>query len=150
MEDTRRSGQPTEDQIQAHSGEDIGGGLSVIEYWAKHTLAPEGPPVWKTLFHKSACLSCAWGTGGQKGGFTNEAGEKVQRCMKSMESIVAELQPPVKPHFFEENSIEELQQLTSMEADRLGRLSFPAILTEGSDHYQRISWEEAYELITDG
>ncbi|MEL7071788.1 MAG: FdhF/YdeP family oxidoreductase [Cyanobacteria bacterium J06581_3] len=149
MEDTRRSGQPTEDQIQAHSGEDIGGGLPVIEYWAKHTLAPEGPPVWKTLFHKSACLSCAWGTGGQKGGFTNEAGEKVQRCMKSMESIVAELQPPVKPHFFEENSIEELQQLTSMEADRLGRLSFPAILAEGSDHYQRISWEEAYELMAE-
>ena len=54
----------------------IGGGLPVIEYWAEHTLSPEGPKLWQTLLHKSACLSCSWGTGGQKGGFTNEEGEK--------------------------------------------------------------------------
>ncbi|MEM9907523.1 MAG: FdhF/YdeP family oxidoreductase [Cyanobacteria bacterium P01_D01_bin.44] len=124
----------------------MGGGLSVVQYWAKHTLAPEGPQVWKTLLHKSACLSCAWGTGGQKGGFTNEIGEHVQRCMKSVESIVAELQPPVKPHFFEQHSLEALQKLTSMEADRLGRLSFPAILRAGSSHYERLSWDEVYDL----
>ena len=134
-------------QVDAHSGEDIGGGLSVIEYWAKNTLSPKGPEVWKTLFHKSACLSCAWGTGGQKGGFTNEAGEKLQRCMKSLQAIVAEKQPSVKSHFFAEHSIEELQQLTSMEADRLGRLSFPVILTKGASHYKRISWDEVYTLL---
>lgn len=133
--------------VNAHQGQDIGGGLPVIEYWAKHTLAPEGPKVWQTLLHKSACLSCAWGTGGQKGGFTNEAGEKLQRCAKSVESIVAELQPPVQPHFFEQHSIEELQQLSSMEADRLGRLSFPAILRAGSSHYERLSWDEVYDLV---
>ncbi len=136
-----------EAQETAHPGEDIGGGLPVIEYWAKHTLAPEGPKVWKTLFHKSACLSCSWGTGGQKGGFTNEAGEKLQRCMKSVEAIIAEYQPPVKPHFFAEHTIAELQQLSSMEADKLGRLSFPAILRAGSSHYQRIGWDEAYDLV---
>ncbi|MGD1865977.1 MAG: FdhF/YdeP family oxidoreductase [Phormidesmis sp.] len=136
-------------QKQAHRGKDIGGGLPVIEYWAKHTLSPEGPPVWKTLLHKSACLSCAWGTGGQKGGFTNETGEKVQRCMKSMEAVVAELQPAVAPHFFETHSITDLQQLTSLETDKLGRLSFPTLLKAGSDHYQRITWEAAYELMTE-
>ena len=135
------------EQVEAHSGADIGGGLPVIEYWAKNTLSPKGPEVWKTLFHKSACLSCAWGTGGQKGGFTNETGEKLQRCMKSMEAIIAEKQPPVKSHFFEEHSIAELQQLTSMEADKLGRLSFPVILTEGASHYKRISWNEVYDLL---
>ncbi len=130
-----------------HPGKDIGGGLPVIRYWAEHTLAPEGPQVWQTLLHKSACLSCAWGTGGQKGGFTNEEGEKLQRCAKSVESIVAELQPPVEPHFFEQHTIAKLQQLSSMEADRLGRLSFPAILRAGSSHYERIGWDEAYDLI---
>lgn len=125
---------------------DIGGGLPVIEYWAEHTLSPEGLKLWKTLFHKSACLSCSWGTGGQKGGFTNEAGEKLQRCMKSVEAISAEIQPPVPIHFFEQHSIDELQQLTSLEADRLGRLSFPVILRQGKSHYDRISWEEIYEL----
>jgi molybdopterin-dependent oxidoreductase alpha subunit len=125
---------------------DIGGGLSVIQYWAEHTLSPEGPKLWKTLLHKSACLSCSWGTGGQKGGFTNEAGEKVQRCMKSVEAISAEIQPPVPTHFFDQHSSSELQQLTSYEADRLGRLSFPVILRAGKSHYERISWAEIYEI----
>jgi molybdopterin-dependent oxidoreductase alpha subunit len=137
------------EQLEAHTGKDIGGGLPVIEYWAKNTLSSKGLPIWKTLFHKSACLSCAWGTGGQKGGFTNEVGEKVQRCMKSMESIVAELQPPVAPHFFDTHRIEQLQTLSSMEADRLGRLSFPVILDAKGSHYQRISWKAAYDLMAE-
>ena len=56
----------------------IGGGLPVIKYWAEHTLAPDGLALWKTLLHKSACLSCSWGTGGQKGGFTNRPPAKVR------------------------------------------------------------------------
>jgi molybdopterin-dependent oxidoreductase alpha subunit len=127
---------------------EIGGGLPVIEYWAKHTLSPEGPKLWKTLLHHSACLSCSWGTGGQKGGFTNEVGEKLQRCMKSVEAISAEIQPPVAKYFFETHSIAELQQLSSLEADRLGRLSFPVILRAGSLHYERISWDEIYAIAT--
>jgi molybdopterin-dependent oxidoreductase alpha subunit len=126
----------------------IGGGLPVIEFWAEHTLSPEGPKLWKTLLHKSACLSCSWGTGGQKGGFTNEAGEKLQRCMKSIEAISAEIQPPVSAHFFDTNPIARLRQLSSLEADRLGRWSFPVILRAGSSHYEQISWDEIYAIAT--
>ncbi|HEY9658838.1 MAG TPA: FdhF/YdeP family oxidoreductase [Allocoleopsis sp.] len=129
----------------AHTPE-MGGGLPVIQYWAEHTLSPEGPKLWQTLMHKSACLSCAWGTGGQKGGFTNEVGEKIQRCMKSVEAISAELQPPVKLDFFQQYSITELQQLTSLEADRLGRLSYPVVLRAGSRYYERISWKEVFSI----
>jgi anaerobic selenocysteine-containing dehydrogenase len=125
---------------------EIGGGLPVIKFWAEHTLSPEGYKLWKTLSHKSACLSCSWGTGGQKGGFTNEAGEKVQRCMKSVEAISAEIKPAVPKQLFARQSIQQLQQLSSMEADRLGRLSFPMILRAGKSHYERISWEEVYQI----
>lgn len=128
---------------------DIGGGLPIIEYWAKHTLSPEGAKLWQTLLHKSACLSCAWGTGGQKGGFTNENGEKLQRCMKSVEAISAEIKPAIPASVFTDNTIEELQKLTSQQADRLGRLSFPMILREGQAHYDRISWQEIYTIATD-
>jgi molybdopterin-dependent oxidoreductase alpha subunit len=127
---------------------EIGGGLPVIGYWAEHTLAPEGPKIWKTLLHHSACLSCSWGTGGQKGGFTNEDGEKLQRCMKSVEAITAEIQPPVSQQFFDTNPIARLQQLSSYEADRLGRWSYPVIMRAGSSHYERISWAEIYEIAT--
>ncbi len=142
-----------EKQIQPTSAFDYdqeipeaGGGLPIIKYWAEHTLSPEGFKLWKTLLHKSACLSCAWGTGGQLGGFTNEDGEKLQRCMKSVEAISAEIQPPISNNFFEQQSIEQLQQLTSLEADKLGRWSFPVILSEGSSHYQKINWDEIYQL----
>ncbi len=127
---------------------DMGGGLPVIKYWAEHTFSPKGWQLWKTLLHKSACLSCSWGTGGQKGGFTNEAGEKLQRCMKSVEAIAAEIQPGIEGSFLEQQTIEQLQKLTSQQADRLGRWSFPVVLSEGSCHYQRISWDEIYRLTT--
>jgi hypothetical protein len=60
----------------------IGGGLPIIQDWAKHTLTPQCGRLWQTLFHKSGCLACAWGTGGQKGGFVNEDGEILQRCAR--------------------------------------------------------------------
>lgn len=130
-----------------HPGYPIGGGLPVLEQWMSHTVTPQGPKIWQTLFHKSACLSCAWGTGGQKGGFHNEVGEALQRCAKSVESIAAEVQPGIQPHFFERQSVASLQQLTSLEADQLGRLSFPVILHAGSSHYERISWDAVYPLV---
>lgn len=134
------------DSSQHPQNPEVGGGLPVVQYWAKHTLSPHGPQLWQTLFHKSACLSCAWGTGGQKGGFSNEAGETLQRCMKSVEAIASELQPPVAAHFFDRHSISELQQLTSYQCDRLGRLSFPVLLRAGSSHYERIAWDEIYSI----
>lgn len=138
---------PSVDQTGYYSNApEVGGGLPVLQYWAEHTLSLEGPDLWRALTHKSACLSCAWGTGGQKGGFTNEIEEPLQRCMKSVEAISAELQPPVASHFFDRHSVVELQQLTSLQADRLGRLSFPVILRAGQSHYERISWEDIYQL----
>jgi molybdopterin-dependent oxidoreductase alpha subunit len=123
-----------------------GGGLPVIQYWLENTISPQGIDLWKTLNHKSTCLSCAWGTGGQQGGFVNEAGEYLQRCAKSVEAIAAELQPPIESNFFERFTIDQLQQLNSQECDRLGRLSYPLLYQAGNSHYQRISWEQVYEI----
>lgn len=123
-----------------------GGGLPVVQYWVEQTLTPQGFKLWQTLNHKSSCLSCAWGTGGQKGGFVNEAGEYLQRCAKSVEAIAAELQPGIKLEFFQKHSIGELQKLTSKECDKLGRLTYPLILRTGASYYQPISWSEVYEI----
>ena len=142
-EDSQRQ---SDRNLPEESTPEMGGGLPVIKYWAEHTLSPEGAKLWQKLLHKSACLSCAWGTGGQKGGFTNEEGEKLQRCMKSVEAISAEIQSGISKSFFERQTISELQQLTSLEADRLGRWSFPVVYTSGSSHYQKISWDEIYQI----
>ena len=133
-------------QSSQSTNQSTGGGLPVIQYWLEKTISPKGVDIWKTLNHKSACLSCAWGAGGQKGGFVNEAGEYLQRCAKSVESIAAELQPPINKLFFERHNIQELQQLNSQECDRLGRLSYPLLYQAGTSHYQRITWEEVYQI----
>ncbi len=126
----------------------VGGGLPVLQYWAEKSLSPNGPKIWQTLFHQSACLSCAWGTGGQKGGFVNEDGEVLQRCAKSVEAIASELQPGISAHFFDEVDLDVLQQLNSEQANNLGWLSFPVIRRAGRDRYERIAWEEVYALAT--
>ncbi len=113
---------------------------------AEKTVSPQGLKIWEKLNHQSSCLSCAWGTGGQKGGFVNEAGEYLQRCAKSVEAISAELQSGIDRDFFSKYTIEDLQKLDSQQCDRLGRLTYPIILRKGSSHYQRISWQEVYEI----
>jgi molybdopterin-dependent oxidoreductase alpha subunit len=128
----------------------IGGGLPIIKYWAEQTITPTGAKLWQTLLHKSACLTCAWGTGGQKGGFVNEDGEILQRCAKSVEAIASELQPAIPAAVFDDQTITELQQLDSQTANNLGRLSHPLIKRAGSDRYQQIDWAEAHEIITQG
>ena len=125
---------------------DRGGGWPVIDGWARATLSPQGPKLWQTLLHRSACLSCAWGTGGQHGGFIDELGEPLQRCLKSVEAISAELMPAVPADVFSQRTLTELQALSSREADRLGRLSHPLLLRDGSDHYERIGWDDVFEL----
>jgi hypothetical protein len=88
----------------------VGGGLPIIKHWAAQTISHIGSKLWPTLKHKSACLSCAWGTDRQKGGFANET---LQRCAKSVEAIAAELQPGLEQHYFDQHSVGELQNLTS-------------------------------------
>lgn len=126
-----------------------GGGWPLIDGWARATLAPTGPRLWQTLTHRSACLSCAWGTGGQNGGFRDELGEPLQRCLKSVEAIGAELQAAVPREVFAGRTIAELQQLTSAECDRLGRLDRPLIRRAGSDHYEPIGWEEVHAITAE-
>ena len=124
-----------------------GGGWPLIDGWARATLTPEGPRLWQTLTHRSACLSCAWGTGGQNGGFRDELGEPLQRCLKSVEAISAELQPAVDPAVFAGRCLQQLQQLSSAQCDRLGRLDRPLIQREGTGHYEPIGWEEVFTLL---
>ena len=124
-----------------------GGGWRLLTGWAKASLGRRGSRLWRTLNHQSACLSCAWGTGGQKGGFRDELGEPLQRCLKSVEAIQAELQPAVPSKVFERCSLTELQELDSAACDRLGRLDRPLVRHPGSDHYEPTTWDAVYDSL---
>ena len=132
----------------AHDGFKRGGGWSVITGWVRATLSRKGKKLWQILNHKSACLSCAWGTGGQNGGFQDELGEPFQRCIKSVEAIRSELDPAVPHSVFNRRSLADLQQLDSSSCDRLGRLERPLIKREGRDFYEPIHWNEVYSILS--
>lgn len=49
--------------------------------------------------------------------------------------------------FFAQYSIRELSEQTDFWLGNQGRLAEPLVLGEGSEHYEPVSWEDAFELI---
>jgi hypothetical protein len=88
---------------------------------ARATLSPSGPRFWQSLTHQSACLSCAWGTGGQNGGFRDELGEPLQRCLKSVEAIGAEPRAAMPLEVSAGRTLSDLQRLSMAECAFHGR-----------------------------
>ncbi len=50
--------------------------------------------------------------------------------------------------YFKRKPIADLARMSSMQLDRLGRLGFPLLAGPDNAHFRRVSWDDAYELIT--
>src|SRR3989304_9316475 len=50
---------------------------------------------------------------------------------------------------FRRTPIPLMEQLSSGQMEKLGRLAFPVIAREGDTHFKRIGWEEAFNLIAE-
>ena len=125
-----------------------GGGFRAILYTFKKGREAGG--VWK-LFRamrtRNTCKTCAVGMGGQKGGMVNEQGHAFEVCKKSMQAMVADMQPGIDPNFWKQNSVEALQRLSPRELENLGRIIHPVRYRRGDTHYEVITWQEAFESI---
>ncbi len=53
----------------------------------------------------------------------------------------------VTPEFFEKYTVSELSQYTDYWLGKRGRLTHPMLLAKGSQKYEPISWQDAFELI---
>lgn len=53
----------------------------------------------------------------------------------------------ITPSFFKKHSVESLKTRSDRWLNEQGRLTQPMLLSAGSDHYQAISWDAAFELI---
>ena len=51
--------------------------------------------------------------------------------------------------FFADHSVKQLSEQTDFWLGNQGRLTEPLVLREGSEHYEPICWEDAFELIAD-
>ncbi|MFT5142751.1 MAG: molybdopterin-dependent oxidoreductase alpha subunit [Rhodothermales bacterium] len=95
---------------------------------------------------RNACKTCAVGMGGQKGGMVNEAGSFPELCKKSLQAMVADLQPAIPTDFWHRFPVGRLRQLSPRELENSGRLAHPVLYTRESGRYQPIDWDEAMDL----
>ena len=127
-----------------------GGGFRAIQYtWKKGREAGGLWKLYKAMRTRNACKTCALGMGGQKGGMVNETGSFPEVCKKSLQAMVADMQPAIEPTFWQQNSIADLQQRTPRELEHLGRLVHPVRYRKGATHFETVTWREAYDNIVE-
>lgn len=86
------------------------------------------------------CPGCAWPDPEHRTAF--------EFCENGAKAVADEaMKAKVTPRFFEEHSVQMLSAMSDHELNSMGRLSHPVILEEGSSHYAKISWEDAFAKI---
>ena len=123
-----------------------GGGWAAVRYvLAKRRDAGGLLKLYGRLRSRNACKTCAVGMGGQLGGMVNEARHFPEVCKKSVQAQAGDMAGPITEEYFRTTPIAAMERLTSAELERLGRLGFPVIATDGDAHFRRISWAEALD-----
>ena len=85
------------------------------------------------------CPGCAWG---------DQPGKHFSFCENGAKAISWEAtKKQVTPTFFKKYSVSWLQNQSDYFLEYQGRLSQPMYLNRATDHYEAISWEEAFALI---
>ncbi|UCS91730.1 FdhF/YdeP family oxidoreductase [Echinicola marina] len=87
------------------------------------------------------CPGCAWPDPEKR----SSLGEFCENGVKAIaEEATAHT---VDPDFFKQYSISEISKWTDYKIGKSGRITEPMVLRAGSQHYEPISWEAAFEMI---
>lgn len=127
----------------------VGGGLSAIKSVLRYSKQIGPLNLWQTLRSKNACKACAFGTGGQNGGFFNEARHGIEICNKNIQAHLSDIRPGIGNALFLEKSIAELSQLSGKQLEDLGRLVTPLYKRAGDKHYSPISYDDALKHVAE-
>ena len=86
------------------------------------------------------CPGCAWPD--------PEHSTAFEFCENGAKAVADEaMKANVNPDFFSKHSVQQLSQKSDYWLNNQGRLSHPMLLKPGSNHYEEISWENAFDLI---
>ncbi|GAA4272797.1 FdhF/YdeP family oxidoreductase [Aquimarina gracilis] len=88
------------------------------------------------------CPGCAWPDPEKP----SRLGEYCENGVKALAEEATHKK--VDKDFFAKYSVEELSNWSDYQIGKSGRLTEPMVLKPGSIHYEPISWEDAYSLIT--
>ncbi|HKP63916.1 MAG TPA: FdhF/YdeP family oxidoreductase [Polyangiales bacterium] len=87
------------------------------------------------------CPSCAWPD-------PDDHRKAAEFCESGAKAVASEAtRARATPAFFATHAISELAKQSDAWLDRAGRITHPMLRTKGSDHYEAITWDEAFALI---
>src|SRR4051812_14719755 len=126
----------------------VAGGIPAVLSSFKHAFGEAGViRGWTALWHLNKkggfdCPSCAWpDPDDERSGIAEycENGAKAVADEATTKSLQAD--------FFAKHSIRELSELNDYQIGKKGQVAEPMYLPEGAEHYQPISWEDAFKKI---
>ncbi|MFP4090457.1 MAG: FdhF/YdeP family oxidoreductase [Cyclobacteriaceae bacterium] len=90
------------------------------------------------------CPGCAWPDPDEKRSFLAEY------CENGAKAIAEEAtKKRADPAFFKKHSVYELSQWSDYDLGKAGRITHPMVLRKGSEHYEPISWDDAFTMIAE-
>ena len=125
----------------------VGGGWRSVRYAFNSARKIGFIKLINTLRSKNACKTCAFGTGGQRGGIHNESSSPIEICNKNIQAQLTDIQPAIPHTFFQQHSINELRDYRLGELERLGRLVTPLYKQAGDSHYQSLDYATVIRRI---
>lgn len=88
------------------------------------------------------CPGCAWPD--------PEHSSPFEFCENGAKAVADEsMKAKVTPEFFAKHSVIELSKWSDFELNNAGRISHPVYLKSGSNHYQKVSWDESFKIISE-
>ena len=124
------------------------GGWGALKSSAKHLIRSENATKSVRALLKANqpggfdCPGCAWGDSATAG--------KIDFCENGIKAIAWEATSKrVDAEFFKQHSLTQLKQWDDHTLEKSGRLTEPMFFDGKSDHYQPISWDDAFKVIAD-
>ncbi|WP_309076294.1 FdhF/YdeP family oxidoreductase [Paenarthrobacter sp.] len=121
-------------------------GLPSLSETLPHAMADLGPSrAWKTLRAVNQkdgfdCMSCAWPDPPER--------KAAEFCENGAKAIGWEAEPlRIPTQFWADNTLSALESKSEYWLGQQGRLVEPVFKAAGSDHYEPVSWDRAFEVI---
>ena len=124
-------------------------GIKGVTVALGHVMKEIGPSGMLTLSRLNQmkgfdCPGCAWPDPDEKRSFLAEY------CENGAKAIAEEAtKKRADPAFFKKHSVYELSQWSDYDLGKAGRITHPMVLRNGSEHYEPISWNDAFTMIAE-